>query len=370
MSTGEWSTGAGKSTQGFGGASVLCVGQVAFAYAGYTTDKEGQIVIKSYFDSYRYRQDGAGAIWKLGKVMDAEPGTPNAYQDEQGKWKVKGADEPLQPEQYHRAYNDHIYLQFKVISPVQWYGAEAVARCRVAGIEFPEGVDHSNLWLVTSGNTISALLKFSMSLGLKASGFDSASPAYDPAYALPYLKTLEFPLTPVQVFLKVFHPLLIKHANEGKLATAEVKPRKKETDQSNFLDQATVKAIDTDDAQRIWAEVTAAEAANQPPEPIPFPGEEATAPPPAPVAPVRTPTPTAQPAPTTPPTQPANRDALETEVRSLIAAGKATGEQVLDWIEEMGKLPPDPNQSALAAQDAASLQVILAKIKGPAGPRL
>lgn len=368
MSVNEWSTGAGKSTQGFGGPGILCDGQVAVQYSGYTTNKEGKLVIKRWFDRWNFVQKDDGTIWRKGEAVDAEAGVSGAYQDQDGSWKVKKPDVPLAEDAYGRAYNDFIFLQFRVISPVKWYGAEAVARVKLTGIEFPDGPDRANLYLVTQ-DMIPALFKYAMALGLKASGFNDSSPAYDATYALPYLRTLEFPLSLEQVFVKVIHPLLMKHAEEGKLAIAEVKTRKKETDTSNFLDQATVQPVPDDDAQRIWAEVTAAEQANQPDSLPPFPGD-----------PVPTSPPAAAPAPVTPPvaapTQPVmagvaapNRGAMEQEVRTLIAAGKATGEQVLGWIDEMGKLPADPNQSALSSLDATGLQAILGKIKG-AAPRL
>jgi hypothetical protein len=379
MSVNDWTTGAGKSTQGFG-TGALCDGQVAVAYDGYTTDKTGTIVVKSYFNTYSYRQDENGQIWKLGKATEVEANTPGAQAQPDGKWVIRAPDEPVPADQQAQAYRETIYLRFKVISPTQWYGAEATAGCKLAGIEFPDGPDTANLYIVMSGNAISALIKFAMAAGLKESGFNNAAVGYDPAYALPYLRTLEFPLTPLQVFLKVIDPLLRKHASEGKLFVAEVKPRKKETDTGNFLDQATAKAVDYEDAQRIWAEVTAAEEADKPEE-IPFPGDPAPAATPAPAAPQPpawspTPPPTAQPPlPTTPapapqPAQQADRDQLEQQVRALIDQGKATGEQVLGWIDEMGKLPLDTNQSALGSLDAEGLQAVLAKINTPSGPRL
>jgi hypothetical protein len=371
MSLNDWTTGAGKSTQGFG-PSMKCEGQVAVSYDGYTTDKTGALVVKSYFNTYSYRQDEAGQIWKLGKATEVPQGTPGATANEKGVWIIREPDEPLSPDQATQAYNETIYLQFKVISPIQYYGAQAVARCTLAGIEFPEGPDVANLWLVTSGIGLSALIKFAMAAGLKANGFDNTAVGYDPNYALPYLRTLEFPLTRAQVFLKVIHPLLEKHASEGKLLVAQVKPRKKDTDTGNFLDQATAQAVDYDDAQRIWAQVTAAEQASQPEE-IPFPEDDGS----VPVAVPTTPAPA--PAPQVAPTAPAapqqatptpSRDDLEARVRSLISQGRATGEQVLQWIDEMGKLPADPNVSALGTLDVAGLQAVLSKIEGPTGPRL
>ena len=253
-------------------------GSLVFQLVGATKNKAGAMVKKIKLNSFKYdvvqEADATSGltvpvVYQKSRKIDAQEGDRGAVFDG-GKWVVKLERRRLDPDypdatdletRYKGLMDTEIYFQCKVLWPEASFGQVVPLSTAIGGIEFPHGPNQLSVNFITDGQWVSKLMKLATAFGFDPAYFTPGSPIYDAQYLEPYVRDFVLPITKVTVVEQLLVPLLVRHAQQGRLVRGET------SDNSHFIMARTVKPVGEAEAAAIWAQAKEWEKKDEEPEP-------------------------------------------------------------------------------------------------------